>query len=115
MHSSMRSSTHAPLIPSAPKVRHSQLIKRRLHPVSAQQYVGAVTAEPGMKFGVVVARFNSLVTKELLEGAQEVFERHGVKSENIDVRHLAFSVLLDKHCYQVCLGQHVGCLGAWQL
>jgi len=38
-----------------------------------------------MRYGVVVARFNSLVTKELLEGAHEVFERHGVKADNVDV------------------------------
>ena len=38
-----------------------------------------------MRFGVVVARFNSLVTKQLLEGAHETFERHGVSSANVDV------------------------------
>jgi len=38
-----------------------------------------------MKFGIVVARFNSLVTKQLLEGALEDFERHGVDPDNIDV------------------------------
>ena len=35
---------------------------------------------------MVVARFNSLVTKPLLEGAHEVFHRHGVDAENVDVR-----------------------------
>ena len=39
-----------------------------------------------LRFAVVVARFNSLVTKPLLEGAQEVFHRHGVDAENLDVR-----------------------------
>jgi 6,7-dimethyl-8-ribityllumazine synthase len=34
---------------------------------------------------VVVARFNSLVTKQLLEGAHEVFQRHGVAKDNVDV------------------------------
>ncbi|GAX78263.1 hypothetical protein CEUSTIGMA_g5705.t1 [Chlamydomonas eustigma] len=48
-------------------------------------YVGSVTADKGMKFAVVVARFNSLVTKELLEGAIEVFERHGVNPPDVDV------------------------------
>ena len=38
-----------------------------------------------MKFGVVVARFNSLVTKQLLEGSLETFKRHGVPDANVDV------------------------------
>ena len=39
----------------------------------------------GMKFGIVVGRFNDLVTKLLLEGALEDFERHGVSAEDVDV------------------------------
>ncbi len=31
----------------------------------------------GKRFAVVVSRWNELVTKELLEGALEVFDRHG--------------------------------------
>mmetsp|Transcript_21937 Transcript_21937/g.55809 ORF Transcript_21937/g.55809 Transcript_21937/m.55809 type:complete len:225 (+) Transcript_21937:49-723(+) len=58
---------------------------RRTFKVMAGEYVGAVTSEPSWKYGVVVARFNSLVTKQLLEGAHEVFHRHGVKAENVDV------------------------------
>ncbi|KAG2446620.1 hypothetical protein HYH02_008195 [Chlamydomonas schloesseri] len=42
-------------------------------------------AEPGSKYAVVVARFNSLITKGLLEGAMETFEAHGVPKENVDV------------------------------
>ena len=54
--------------------------------VSATVYKGAVTASPEHKFAVVVARFNSLVTKQLLEGAHETFAQHGVAAENVDVR-----------------------------
>ena len=39
----------------------------------------------GMKFGIVVGRFNDLVTKLLLEGALEDFERHGVSRDDVDV------------------------------
>jgi hypothetical protein len=39
----------------------------------------------GMKFGVVVARFNELVTKLLLDGALGAFSRHGVAADDIDV------------------------------
>lgn len=53
--------------------------------------MGAVTADayPDLQFAVVVARFNSLVTKGLLEGAREAFGRHGVKTSNIDVSESA--------------------------
>lgn len=33
----------------------------------------------GMKFGIVVSRFNSLVTNELLAGALNMLARHGAK------------------------------------
>lgn len=56
--------------------------------LQAAEYVGAVTSRPEWRFAVVVARFNSLVTKQLLEGAHEVFQRHGVAKENVDVRRL---------------------------
>lgn len=70
--------------------------------VMAAEFVGAVTASPEMKFGVVVARFNSLVTKQLLEGAHEVFGRHGVRSENVDVSHLnvkSVHLLIDSNAF----------------
>ncbi|KAF5832218.1 6,7-dimethyl-8-ribityllumazine synthase [Dunaliella salina] len=54
--------------------------------LAASTYMGDITARPSMKFGVVVARFNSLVTKQLLEGALEDFERHGVDPENVDIQ-----------------------------
>jgi 6,7-dimethyl-8-ribityllumazine synthase len=47
-------------------------------------YQGSVIGT-GMKFGVVVGRFNDLVTKLLLEGALEDFERHGVSRDDVDV------------------------------
>lgn len=39
----------------------------------------------GKRFAIVVARFNELLTKKLLEGAQERLERLGVKPDEIDV------------------------------
>jgi 6,7-dimethyl-8-ribityllumazine synthase len=39
----------------------------------------------GLKIGIVIARFNDFIGKELLAGAQETLQRHGVSSENIDV------------------------------
>jgi 6,7-dimethyl-8-ribityllumazine synthase len=39
----------------------------------------------GLKFGVVVARFNEFITSKLLDGAQDTLTRHGVKEADIDV------------------------------
>lgn len=38
-----------------------------------------------LKIGIVVGRFNDLVTKNLLEGALGTLQSHGVKEEDIDV------------------------------
>lgn len=37
----------------------------------------------GMKLGIVVSRFNDLITKELLSGAEDCFVRHGGAGEDI--------------------------------
>jgi 6,7-dimethyl-8-ribityllumazine synthase len=39
----------------------------------------------GLKFGVVVSRFNDFITKRLLEGAQDALLRHGVSAEDVDI------------------------------
>ncbi len=39
----------------------------------------------GLKFGVVVSRFNEFITKKLLEGAQDALRRHGVSEDDIDI------------------------------
>ncbi|MBA7621673.1 6,7-dimethyl-8-ribityllumazine synthase [subsurface metagenome] len=39
----------------------------------------------GLKFGLVVSRFNEFFTQKLLEGAQDALLRHGVNEEDIEV------------------------------
>lgn len=39
----------------------------------------------GLKFGVVVSRFNEFITERLLSGATDAFMRHGVESCNVDM------------------------------
>lgn len=39
----------------------------------------------GLKFGIVVSRFNELLGSRLLAGAQDALVRHGVDAEAIDV------------------------------
>ncbi len=47
-------------------------------------YEGSLVAT-GLKVGIVVARFNSLVTEQLRAGAADAFRRHGVKDADLDV------------------------------
>jgi len=39
----------------------------------------------GLRFGLVISRFNEFITKKLLEGAQDALLRHGVKEEDMDI------------------------------
>ena len=39
----------------------------------------------GLKFGLVVSRFNEFITKKLLEGAQDALLRHGVNEGDIEI------------------------------
>ena len=44
---------------------------------------GNLTAE-GLKFGIVVARFNEFITNKLLGGALDTLHRHGANDDDID-------------------------------
>lgn len=39
----------------------------------------------GLKFGIVISRFNDFITNKLLEGALDSLKRHDVADENIDI------------------------------
>lgn len=45
---------------------------------------GFITAK-GLKFGIVVARFNEFITSKLLSGALDTLHRHEAKDDDIDV------------------------------
>ena len=42
----------------------------------------------GMRFGVVVSRFNSFITERLLAGAVDALERSGATGKEVDVVHV---------------------------
>ncbi|MGO4038968.1 6,7-dimethyl-8-ribityllumazine synthase [Staphylococcus pseudintermedius] len=42
----------------------------------------------GLKIGVVVSRFNDLITGRLLDGAQDALRRHQVTEDSIDVAYV---------------------------
>jgi len=52
--------------------------------MSVKEIAGMLNAE-GLKFGIVVSRFNDLFSGELLKGALDCLQRHGAKEENITV------------------------------
>jgi 6,7-dimethyl-8-ribityllumazine synthase len=49
-----------------------------------KKYEGTLVGA-GLKFGLVVSRFNEFITGKLLEGAEDSLTRHGVKPGDIDV------------------------------
>ena len=74
---------------------------------------GNLTAE-GLKFGIVVARFNEFITNKLLGGALDTLHRHGAKDEDVDAAWVpgAFEIPLaakkmaesGKYDAVICLG-----------
>ena len=48
---------------------------------------GELTAS-GLRFGIVVSRFNSFITDRLLAAAVDALERAGAAGENVDVVHV---------------------------
>ena len=74
---------------------------------------GSLTAE-GLKFGIIVGRFNSFISERLLEGAADCIKRHGGDESDIDVVRVpgAFEIPLaaqkmaktDKYDALICLG-----------
>lgn len=68
----------------------------------------------GLKFAIVVSRFNDFITGKLLDGAVDALLRHGAKDEDIDVVKVpgAFEIpliakkLASKSAYNavICLG-----------
>ncbi|WP_138492997.1 6,7-dimethyl-8-ribityllumazine synthase [Paenibacillus pinistramenti] len=49
-----------------------------------QIYEGNLVSS-GLKYGIVVGRFNEFITSKLLGGALDALKRHGVKDEEVDV------------------------------
>ena len=61
--------------------------------MTAREVTGSLDGT-GLRFGVVVARFNRTVTEQLLAGALEALAGHGVAADDIRVVHVpgAFEV-----------------------
>ena len=69
----------------------------------------------GLKFGIVVGRFNEFIGGKLLDGAIDGLKRHGVKEEDIDIAWVpgAFEIpLIAKKMAKSPKYDGVICLGA---
>ena len=49
-----------------------------------KKYEGTLVGD-GLKFAVVISRFNEFITNKLLSGAEDALKRHGVKDNAVDV------------------------------
>ena len=79
-----------------------------------KQFEGMLLGK-GLRFGLVVSRFNEFITKKLLEGAQDALLRHGVNEADIDVAWVpgSFEIpLVAKKLAQSQRYDGVICLGA---
>jgi len=55
--------------------------------IQSTKMEGGLTAA-GLRFGVVVSRFNSFITDRLLQGATDVLARSGAAAKDVDVVHV---------------------------
>ena len=82
--------------------------------IAGRSYEGKLDAT-GLKFGVVISRFNHTITHGLLEGAQSALLAHGAERQGIDVAWVpgAFEIpLIAKKMAQSGRYDAVVCLGA---
>ena len=69
----------------------------------------------GLKFGLIVSRFNEFITRKLLEGAEDALLRHGVDKNDVETAWVpgSFEIpLIAKKLAQTKRYDAVICLGA---
>ncbi|KAJ9553936.1 hypothetical protein OSB04_017981 [Centaurea solstitialis] len=52
---------------------------------AVRQLTGSLTKAEGFRFAIVIARFNEIVTRPLMEGALDTFKKYSVREEDVDV------------------------------
>ncbi len=79
-----------------------------------QTFEGRLIGE-GLRFAVVVSRFNEFITGKLLEGTRDAMRRHGVADEDMDVTWVPGSLeipLVAKQLAESGRYHAIVCLGA---
>lgn len=80
----------------------------------AEVYEGMLQGK-GFKFGIVISRFNEVITSRLLNGAKDCLFRHGVIEQDVDVAWVPGALeipLLAKKLAQKGKYNAIICLGA---
>lgn len=80
----------------------------------AKKIEGDLNAK-GLKFGIVLGRFNNFITERLLDGALDALSRHGASPDDIDVVMVPGSFEIPPVAKKLCDGgkyDAVICLGA---
>ncbi len=80
----------------------------------AEVYEGMLQGK-GFKFGIVISRFNEVITARLLNGAKDCLFRHGVSEQDVDIAWVPGCLeipLLAKKLAQKGKYNAVICLGA---
>jgi 6,7-dimethyl-8-ribityllumazine synthase len=81
---------------------------------NSKTFEGMLLGE-GLKFGVVVARFNDFITNKMLEGAMDALLRHGVNEDDIEVTLVPGSFEIPLVAQKMANTKHydaIICLGA---
>ncbi len=79
-----------------------------------KEYQGELLGQ-GLRFGVVISRFNEFISSRLLDGAQDALLRHGVRQEDIDIAWTpgSFEIpVVAKRLAQTARYSAIICLGA---
>lgn len=80
-----------------------------------KEVTGSLMKGEGLKFGVVVGRFNEVITRPLLAGALDAFHRYQVREEDIDVIWVPGSFEIPVVAQQLALSKKyhsILCIGA---
>ncbi|PON58447.1 6,7-dimethyl-8-ribityllumazine synthase [Parasponia andersonii] len=76
----------SPVSPLSLLASHSRHLPIEIGRTAAVRHlVGSVTNTQGLRFALVVSRFNEIVTRQLLEGALTTLKNYSVQEEDIDV------------------------------
>ncbi|CAH1431116.1 unnamed protein product [Lactuca virosa] len=91
-----RTSSPSPMIQFSPKgfgsgsanplfVATAEKKKSPFQTEAVRQLTGSVTKTEGFRFAIVIAKFNEIVTRPLMEGALDTFQKYSVREEDVDV------------------------------
>ncbi|XP_024398176.1 uncharacterized protein [Physcomitrium patens] len=95
---------------------HTRRVSQRLQVSAAvKEVTGSLVKGAGLRFGVVVGRFNEIITKPLLAGALDAFYKHQVREEDIDVTWVPGSFEIPVVAQQLAMSKKyhaILCIGA---